>query len=88
MRRTGRARTVRADVVRAVIAQCSEDDRRWSLQELQANIGNYVQNLREDLHIRKISAKWVPHALTEQQNGVAMKLIFIWKGIKMKKRTC
>ena len=23
--------------------------------------------LREDLHIRKIAAKWVPHALTEQQ---------------------
>ena len=23
--------------------------------------------LREDLHMRKIAAKWVPHALTEQQ---------------------
>ena len=23
--------------------------------------------LREDLHMRKIVAKWVPHALTEQQ---------------------
>ena len=39
MRRTGRARTVRTDVTRAVIAQCLEDDRRWSLQELQAHTG-------------------------------------------------
>ena len=23
--------------------------------------------LREDLHMRKIAVKWVPHALTEQQ---------------------
>ena len=36
--RTGRPRTVRIDVVRAVIAQCLENDRRWSLQELQATV--------------------------------------------------
>ena len=39
MRRTGRPRTVRTDVPRAVIAQCLEDDGRWSLQELQAHAG-------------------------------------------------
>ena len=39
MRRTGRPRTVRADVACAVIAQCLEDGRRWSLQELQAHTG-------------------------------------------------
>ena len=39
IRRTGRPRTVRTDVERAVIAQCLEDDRRWSLQELQAHTG-------------------------------------------------
>ena len=39
MRRTGRPRTVLTDVTRAVIAQCLEDDRRWSLQELQAHTG-------------------------------------------------
>ena len=37
MRPTGRPKTVRTDVARAVIAQCLEDDRRWSLQELQAH---------------------------------------------------
>ena len=31
MRRTGRPRTVRTDVARALIAQYLEDDRRWSL---------------------------------------------------------
>ena len=81
MRRTGRPRTVRTDVARAVIAQCLEDDRRWSLQEVQAHTGidqaTVHKILREDLHMRKIAAKWVPHALTEQQNGVAMNLVFL-----------
>ena len=71
MRRTGRPRTVCTDVARAVIAQCLEDDSRWSLQELQVHIGidqaTVHKILREDLHMRKIAAKWVPHALNEQQ---------------------
>ena len=71
MRRTGLPRTVRTDVARAMIAQCLKDDRRWSLQELQANTGidqaTVHKILREDLHMRKIAAKWVPYALTEQQ---------------------
>ena len=71
MRRTGRPRTVRTDVARAVIAPCLEDDRRWSLQELQALTGidqaTVHKIIRVDLHMRKIAAKWVPHALTEQQ---------------------
>ena len=37
MRRTGPPRSVRTDVARAVTAQCSEDDRRRSIQELQAH---------------------------------------------------
>ena len=71
MRRTGRSRTVRTDVARAVVAQCLEDDRRWSLQELRAHTGidqaTVHKILREDLHMRKIAGKCVPHALTEQQ---------------------
>ena len=68
MRRTGRSRTVRTDVARAVIAQCLEDDRRWSLQELQAHTCIYQATvhkiLREDLHMCKIAGKWVPQFLT------------------------
>ena len=71
IRRTGRPRTVCSDVARAVIAQCIKDDRRWSLQELQAHTGIDLATvhkiLREDLHMRKIAAKWVPNALKEQQ---------------------
>ncbi|PSN47906.1 hypothetical protein C0J52_03370 [Blattella germanica] len=37
--RTGRPRTVRTDVSRAVIQQCLENDRRWSLQELATETG-------------------------------------------------
>ena len=62
---------MRTAVVRAVIAQCLEDDRRWHLQLLQAHTGidqaTVHKILRVDLHMRKIAAKWVPHALTEQQ---------------------
>ena len=64
MPRTGRPKTVRTDVARAVIAHCLED-RRWSLQELQAHTGidqaNVHKILREDLDMRKIAA------LTQQQ---------------------
>ena len=68
---TGCPRTVRTDVARAVIAQCLEDNRRWSLQELQAHTGIGQETvhkiLREDLHTCKIAAKWMPRALIEQQ---------------------
>ena len=91
MHQTGCPRTVHTDVARAMITQCLEDDRRWSLQELQAHTGidqaTVHKILREDLHMCKIAAKWVPHALTEKRKDVAMKLVvFIWKGIKMKER--
>ena len=63
MRRKVRPRTVRTDVVHAVSAQCLEDDKRWSLQELQAHTGMdqaIVHKILRDLHMRKTAAKWVP----------------------------
>ena len=58
MRRTGRPRTVRTDVPRAVFAQCLEDDRRWSLQELQAHTGiveaTVYKILREELQMVRL----------------------------------
>ena len=52
-----------------MISQCLQNDRRWSLQELQAHTGidqaTVHKILREDLHIRKTAAKWVSHVLTE-----------------------
>ena len=76
MRRTRRPITVRSDVARAVIEQCLGDDRQWSLQELQAHIGidqvTVHKILWEDLHMRKIAAKRVPHALTEQQKMMSL----------------
>ena len=71
VRRTGRPSTLHTDVATAVIAQCLEGDRRWSIQELHAHTGidqaTVHKILREDLHMRKIAAKWVPHALAQQQ---------------------
>ena len=71
MRRTGRPRIVRTDVAHADCTVFLEDDRRWSLQELQAHTcidqATVYKILREDLHMPKIAAKWVPHVLIEQQ---------------------
>ena len=54
-----------------MIAQCLEDDKRWYQQKLQAHTGTDQATvhkiLREDLHMRTIAAKWVPHAHTVQQ---------------------
>ena len=90
MRRTGRPRTVRIDVTRAVIAECLEDDKRWFLQAHtgidQATVHKF---LREYLHMRKTAAKWCHVHLLNNKNGVAMKLVvFIWKSVKMKEGTC
>ena len=91
MRRTGRPRTVRTDVALAKIVQCVEVDRRWSLQELQAHTGidqaTVHKILREDLHMRKIAKKWVPHALTEQKWCRYETRIHLER-YEMKERTC
>ena len=79
MRRTRHPRTVRTDVARAVIAQCLEDDRRWSLQELQLCIKSYekicicLKLLQSGCHMHLLNNK----------NGVSMKLVvFLWEGIR------
>ncbi|PSN41316.1 hypothetical protein C0J52_20248 [Blattella germanica] len=43
--RTGRPRTVRTDVYRAVIQQCLENGRRWSLQELDNGAADGITRL-------------------------------------------
>ena len=49
---------MRTDVAHAMIAQCLEDDRRLSLQELQTHTGIDQETvhkiLREDLHMLKL----------------------------------
>ena len=93
MRQTGHPRTVHTDVTRAVIAQCLEDDRRWSLQELQAHkvlirqlcIKSYKKIC---ICVRLLQSGCHMHLLNNK-NGVAMKLVvYISKGTKMKETTC
>ena len=86
MRRTGRPRTLRTDVAHAVIAQPLEDYRRWSLQELQAHNVLIRQlciksNEKTCICIRLLQSGCQVHLLNNK-NGVAMKLVFIRKGIK------
>ncbi|GFR30061.1 regucalcin [Trichonephila clavata] len=59
------------NLARAVIEQLMDEDRRWTLLELKRASGiekRTVQRLLcNELHLRKIAARWVPHALTEVQ---------------------
>ncbi|GFY54104.1 uncharacterized protein TNIN_90181 [Trichonephila inaurata madagascariensis] len=47
------------------------EDRRWTLLELERASGiekpTVHRILRNELHLRKIAERWVPHALTEAQ---------------------
>ena len=92
LRRTGRPRIVRTDVARAVIAQCLEDHRDGlyrSYKHMQLLIRQLCIKSYEKICIcvRLLQSGCHMH-LMENKNGVTMKLVFIWKGIKMKERTC
>ena len=54
----------------------------WTLLEVQAetDIENRAihEIVREDLHLRKIESKWVPHALTEVENGHHMQYVIYY----------
>ncbi|GFX66914.1 histone-lysine N-methyltransferase SETMAR [Trichonephila clavipes] len=69
--RSGRPVSVRTDFARDVIEQLMEEDRRWMLLELERTSGiekrTVPRILRNELHLHKIAATWVPHTLTEVQ---------------------
>ncbi|GFR01065.1 histone-lysine N-methyltransferase SETMAR [Trichonephila clavata] len=67
--RSGRPVSVRTDLARAVIEQLMDEDRRWTLLELEwaSGIEKRIVHriLRNELHQNRIAGRWVPHALTE-----------------------
>ncbi|GFQ77175.1 histone-lysine N-methyltransferase SETMAR [Trichonephila clavata] len=69
--RSDRPVSVRTDLARTVIEQLMDEDRRWTLLELERASGIEKRTvhriLRNELHPHKILARWVPHALTEIQ---------------------
>lgn len=69
--RSGRPESAHTVVQVAVIENCLRDERRWTVAELAAHTGisesTVFRILRNDLKMRKLCAKWVPHALTEVQ---------------------
>lgn len=71
LHRSGRSVSAHKDVSVAVIEQCLMDDRRWTVTELAQHTGIPASTvrriLRQDLKMRKIAAKWVPHHLHETQ---------------------
>ncbi|GFU10159.1 uncharacterized protein TNCV_3449421 [Trichonephila clavipes] len=68
---SGRQVSVRSDLARAVIEKLMDEDRQWTLLELERTSGIEKRTvhriLRNELHLRKIVAWWVSHALTEVQ---------------------
>ena len=70
--RVGRSPSVRSTVVRKVRDLINED-RRFTLRILSSDLGiskSTVQRiLKEDLHMRKVSARWVPKLLSSDQKA-------------------
>ncbi|GFW64715.1 histone-lysine N-methyltransferase SETMAR [Trichonephila clavipes] len=69
--RSGRPFSVRIYLARAVIEQLMDEDRRWTLLVLERESGiekrTILRTLYNELHLRKIAARWVPHALMKVQ---------------------
>ncbi|GFQ63805.1 histone-lysine N-methyltransferase SETMAR [Trichonephila clavata] len=67
--RSGRLVSVWIYLTRAVIEQVMDEDRRWTLLELERVSGIEKRTFHRILrkHLRKIKARRVPHALTEVQ---------------------
>ena len=69
--RSGRPESAHTEVQVAVIEHWLTDERHWTVTELSAYSGISALTvsliLRKDLKIRKLYAKWVPHALGEVQ---------------------
>ncbi|GFR06644.1 histone-lysine N-methyltransferase SETMAR [Trichonephila clavata] len=67
--RLGRPLSVRPNLARAVSEQLMYEDRRWTLLELDRASGiercTVHRILRNELHLREIALRWVPHALKE-----------------------
>ncbi|GFQ73677.1 uncharacterized protein TNCT_366371 [Trichonephila clavata] len=57
-----------------------DEDRRWKLLELERANGIEKRTvhriLRNEQHLRKIAARWVPHALTEVQRWLRYAICF------------
>ena len=72
--RSGRSVSANKDASVAVV----EEDMRWTVLELAQHTGIPASSvcliLRQDLNVRKITAKWVPHHLTEVQKWTRYKM--------------
>ncbi|PSN39059.1 hypothetical protein C0J52_10099 [Blattella germanica] len=72
--RSGRSMSANKNVSVAVVEQCLEEDRRWTVLELAQHTGIPASSVRlivrQDLNVRKIAAKWVPHHLTEEVDTI------------------
>ena len=67
--RPGRPSATEAQV--SSVATLLETDRRWTIRKLACETGlshtTVLHILKERLHMRKITSRWVPHSLTEIQ---------------------
>ncbi|GFW30072.1 uncharacterized protein TNCV_1696871 [Trichonephila clavipes] len=71
---------VRNDLAHVVFKQLMNEDRRSTLLDLEWPSGIEKRTihsiLRNELHIRKIAAWWVPHALTKVQQWLLYAIYF------------
>ena len=69
--RVGRPVSVLTEKNLAAVKTLTEEDARYTVQEIEELSGihssSVLKILREQLGLRKICARWVPHLLTEEQ---------------------
>ena len=76
--RSGRPKTSTTPEIIAKVHDMVLDDRRVKVREIGNAIG--ISNdrvyfiLQQELHMKKLSARWVPHLLTVDQKRIRMKI--------------
>ena len=72
-KRSGRPRDARSDANISPISGLRDIDRRWTCEELEDLTGIQSSSvhriLTEDLGLRKITARWMPHLLDTDQKA-------------------
>jgi len=88
--RPGRPSATDAQV--SSVATLLETDRPWTIREFASETGlshtTVLHILKERLHMRKITSRWVPHSLTEIQKLAAIRVGSDAFGALQKERGC
>ena len=72
--KSGRPKSASRKTIVSKIKEIIEGDARFTVRDIARKVGISLSTvhliLKKHLKVRKISARWVPHLLTDEQNGL------------------